>query len=116
MSYNLKCLGSEADSESKKRRKVDPVPLPHFVLAFPSLGLRALFSRGTAATANPGTNINGAKAALIHKRILQAQQRQLITMGNVVDAIQVLVAFLVKHVLPLGSHYFDGIRSKENFA
>lgn len=37
-------------------------------------------------------------------------------MGNVVDAIQELVAFLVKHVLPLGSHYFDGIRSKENFA
>lgn len=37
-------------------------------------------------------------------------------MGNVVDAIQVLVTFLVKHVLPLGSHYFDGIRSKENFA
>ena len=37
-------------------------------------------------------------------------------MGNVVDAIQVLFTFLVKHVLPLGSHYFDGIRSKENFA
>lgn len=73
MSYNSKCLGSEADSEAKKKkkRKVDPVPLPHFVLVFPSLGLRALFSRGTAATANPGTNINGAKAALIHERILQ---------------------------------------------
>lgn len=71
MSYNSKCLGSEADSEAKKKRKVDPVPLPDFVLAFPSLGLRALFSRGTAATANPGTNINGAKAALIHKCILQ---------------------------------------------
>lgn len=37
-------------------------------------------------------------------------------MGNVVDAVQVLVASLVKHVLPLGSHYFDGIRSKEDFA
>lgn len=37
-------------------------------------------------------------------------------MGDVVDAVQILFAFLIKHVLPLGSHYFDGIRSKENFA
>lgn len=37
-------------------------------------------------------------------------------MGNIVDAVQVPVAFLIKHVLPLGSNYFDGIRSKEDFA
>lgn len=37
-------------------------------------------------------------------------------MGDVVDAVQVPFTFLVKHVLPLGAHYFDGIRSKENFA
>ena len=53
------------------KKKVDPVPLPHFVLAFPRLGLLALFSRGTAATAIPGTNINGAKSALLQKQIPQ---------------------------------------------
>lgn len=37
-------------------------------------------------------------------------------MSHVVDAVQVPFAFLIKHVLPLGSHYFDGVRSKENFA
>lgn len=37
-------------------------------------------------------------------------------MGDVVDAVQVPFAFLVKHVLPLGSHYFDGVRSEEHFA
>lgn len=37
-------------------------------------------------------------------------------MGDVVDAVQVPVTFLVKHVLPLGSHYFDGVCRKEHFA
>lgn len=37
-------------------------------------------------------------------------------MGNIVDAVQVLFTVLIKHVLPPGSHYFDGIRRKENFA
>lgn len=37
-------------------------------------------------------------------------------MGDVVDAVQVLFPFLIKHVLPLGLHYFDGVRSKEDFA
>lgn len=71
MSYKSKCLGSEGHSETSKKIKVDSVPLPHFALALPRLGLLALFSRGTAATAIPGTNINGAKSALLQKRILQ---------------------------------------------
>lgn len=37
-------------------------------------------------------------------------------MGDVVDAVQVLFTFFVKQVLPLGAHYFKGIRSKEDFA
>lgn len=37
-------------------------------------------------------------------------------MGDIVDTVQVPLAFLVKHVLLLGSHYFDGIRSIQNFA
>lgn len=37
-------------------------------------------------------------------------------MGDIVDAVQVLFTFFIKQVLPLGAHYFKGIRSEEDFA
>lgn len=58
----------------------------------------------------PGAKLSDAAAASLPSR------DRTFTVGNVVDAVQVPVASLVKHVLPLGSHYFDGIRSKEDFA
>lgn len=60
--------------------------------------------------------MNGATSALLQEGTLQTQPGRAVTMGDVVDAVQVLFPFLVKHVLPLGSHYFDGVRSKEDFA
>lgn len=38
------------------------------------------------------------------------------TMGHVIDAIQVLLALLVEHVLPMSTHDFQGVLSEENCA
>ena len=67
MSYNSKGLGREGDSAARKK-EVDFVSLPHFVLVFPCPGLPARFSQGTAL---PGTNTTGAKSALLRKGTLQ---------------------------------------------
>lgn len=105
--------GFEARRKTKHNHQTHPFSfLPILSCSFPcwttsSAGLEKLQLSDT------GTNFS-----FLHRTspIPKHSGRETGTVGHVIDAIQVLLALLVEHVLPMSTHDFQGVLSKENCA